>query len=656
MILALAGCFEGSETATTNSSVTPSAPTSLNATAGATQIDLTWTAPTTGSGTITYNILRGTSSGTETALANGVSSTVYTDSSASFGTTYYYYVVATNSVTTSVPSNEVSASPTGVTPSAPLAVIATAGAAQIDLAWSVPSIGSGTITYNILRGTSPGSETSLATGVSGLVYTDSSASYGTTYYYVITATGNGGTSPTSSEVSATPTGTTAYYAFGSKQLNVVTGVTATASTASNCLTSPSTTAGIVAGQWVSSGNWSLAANTKVVAVPGTCAAGQIQLSINPTASQSDTFSFYTAQITGYSLNNTTHVMTALSSSPFAATKPLHGLQTSTNGKFLYGIASLGSGSSIEVYGVTPSTGALTALTAKNVNMPTFDGLSSSKLVRINGSDYLYFANYGTSEVSGYSINSTDGTLTIVPGSPFFIDGILSASYPAPAFGSTVGDGSRYACGPSEINSATGHFLYVACGNWGNVGGEALAGFSINQSTGALTKLTGSPWASSFGGGANGVAATPDGNYVHLFNGGNGGWGPSGIDSYHLDSSGIPTIVNTLGTPTTFTGSDPASFFGVIDPSGLFAYIFAVQSSLITILPLTSGLPAAAATSVSANNWGIVKMDVDALFFGENGPDLYIFSRNSSTGALTAFTGSPVTAAATWDFAFSTVIY
>ena len=73
-------------------------------------ITLTWTAPTTGGSPATYNILRGTAAGAETALASvPATQLTYVDTTGVGGTTYFYVVNAQNSAGTSPPSNEVSA-------------------------------------------------------------------------------------------------------------------------------------------------------------------------------------------------------------------------------------------------------------------------------------------------------------------------------------------------------------------------------------------------------------------------------------------------------------------------------------------------------------------------------------------------------------------
>jgi fibronectin type 3 domain-containing protein len=178
------------------------APTGLTATAGNGQVGLAWTAS---SGAASYNVYRGTSAGGEsgTAIATGVTSTSYTDSTVVNGTTYYYKVAAVNTGGTSGMSNEASAQPHVVPPVAPANPSASAGFGSVGITWSASQ---GATSYIIYRGTTAGGEgsTAYATGISGTSYTDTNVSAGTTYYYKIVAVDSAGDSPDSSEVSATP--------------------------------------------------------------------------------------------------------------------------------------------------------------------------------------------------------------------------------------------------------------------------------------------------------------------------------------------------------------------------------------------------------------------------------------------------------------------
>lgn len=86
----------------------PAAPTNLAATAGDAQIVLTWTGST---GASSYNLYRGTSTGTETLYKSGLTAAGFSDTGLSNGTAYFYQVAAVNSVGASANSGEVSATP-----------------------------------------------------------------------------------------------------------------------------------------------------------------------------------------------------------------------------------------------------------------------------------------------------------------------------------------------------------------------------------------------------------------------------------------------------------------------------------------------------------------------------------------------------------------
>ncbi|HKL20267.1 MAG TPA: putative Ig domain-containing protein, partial [Tichowtungia sp.] len=110
----------------------PAAPANPNATAGNSSVTLDWEDNTEGdlSG---YSVYRSTTSGSYgTALASGVSSSDYVDSTAVNGTTYYYVITAEDAVgNESAQSAEVSAMPSDVAdttpPAAPAGLAAGAG-------------------------------------------------------------------------------------------------------------------------------------------------------------------------------------------------------------------------------------------------------------------------------------------------------------------------------------------------------------------------------------------------------------------------------------------------------------------------------------------------------------------------------------------------
>jgi fibronectin type 3 domain-containing protein len=95
----------------------------------------------------------------------------------------------------------------GTAPSTPTGLTATAGNAQVSLAWSAAS---GATSYNVYRSTSAGGEgtTAYKTGLTSASFTDTGLTNGTTYYYKVAAVNSSSMSAQSAEASATPTGGT----------------------------------------------------------------------------------------------------------------------------------------------------------------------------------------------------------------------------------------------------------------------------------------------------------------------------------------------------------------------------------------------------------------------------------------------------------------
>ena len=85
--------------------------------------------------------------------------------------------------------------------SAPTGLIAVAGNAQVALSWNASS---GATSYGVYRSTVTGGPYTFVNTTAAVSYTDANLSNNLSYFYVVNATGTGGTSGYSSQVSATP--------------------------------------------------------------------------------------------------------------------------------------------------------------------------------------------------------------------------------------------------------------------------------------------------------------------------------------------------------------------------------------------------------------------------------------------------------------------
>jgi len=177
----------------------PAVPTGLAATPANAQVNLTWNAS---SGATGYYVKRSTTSGAEAQIA-AVSTTSYSDNNVTNGTKYYYVVSAYNSYGQSANSAEVNATPMApaTPPAAPTGLTATAGNAQVTLAWSASG---GATSYHVKRSTTNGSGYTQVSAPTMTGYLDTGLTNGTIYYYVVSALNVAGESANSSQASATP--------------------------------------------------------------------------------------------------------------------------------------------------------------------------------------------------------------------------------------------------------------------------------------------------------------------------------------------------------------------------------------------------------------------------------------------------------------------
>ena len=182
------------------------APTALTATASGSYVSLSWTAPSSngGSAITSYSIYRGTAAGSESTSPVGTSTTLaYTDSTIVVGTTYYYVVKATNSIGTSLASNEASYK-VGSLPSPPTNLLASQSLGKVTISWAAPSSsGSSAITgYLVYRGISTvlTDQVQIAS-VTSTSYQDTTVTIGTTYYYTVKAVNSVGSSASSASLS-----------------------------------------------------------------------------------------------------------------------------------------------------------------------------------------------------------------------------------------------------------------------------------------------------------------------------------------------------------------------------------------------------------------------------------------------------------------------
>ena len=186
----------------------PSAPLVVTAMSGNSSVVLKWYQPSDDGGfpILNYSIFAGPSPSAMTLLATTGNVSSYNASGLTNGRVYWFTVAAENAIGRGANATATSATPISV-PSAPGSISATAGNGLVVLTWKIPASdgGSAITNYYIYAGTSPGTETLLATVRNVLTDTITGLTNGQAYYFEVSAVNGVGEGAKSSEISATPT-------------------------------------------------------------------------------------------------------------------------------------------------------------------------------------------------------------------------------------------------------------------------------------------------------------------------------------------------------------------------------------------------------------------------------------------------------------------
>jgi len=241
------------------------------------------------------------------------------------------------------------------------------------------------------------------------------------------------------------------------------------------------------------------------------------------------------QVAVFSVNQGTGALTPVTGSPFdtggdwAFAAKLH-----PSGKFLY--VSNYNSDDISVF----SVGSDGKLTPVGTPVPLVDGDTPNQIIMDPQGRFLYVSHYccDTGTMDGFSINSTTGALTPIPGGPF-----------------DACDGLECRGGMVDFS---GRFLITGV-TWDS----EVSVLSIAQS-GALTHVSGSPFPS--GSGPFTAIEVPSGGktYVAVNN-----IYDANVSVYDFNTS-TGSLAEISGSPFTFNSWQWLHFI-TIDPSGKFGY-------------------------------------------------------------------------------------
>src|SRR5580704_7934413 len=216
------------------------------------------------------------------------------------------------------------------------------------------------------------------------------------------------------------------------------------------------------------------------------------------------------------------------------------LSTPLNGPDANGSQTFGTLAPNSAYNITvktqPTTPSQTCVVANGMGMSgTSDVTNIAVTCTTNPPRFLYVANRGSGDVSGYTIDPAAGTLTPIAGSPFMAGGNPIAIAVDP----------------------TGAYAYVV-----NQLSANISAFTINRTTGALTAAGAAPIGT--GSSPTSVAIDPSSSYVYVTGGGSGG-----TVSAYVITAGTGVLTAVTGSLTA-AGRLPSA--ATVDPLGENLYV------------------------------------------------------------------------------------
>jgi 6-phosphogluconolactonase (cycloisomerase 2 family) len=235
------------------------------------------------------------------------------------------------------------------------------------------------------------------------------------------------------------------------------------------------------------------------------------------------------------------------------------LALDAKGRFAY--AGSQPGRAIYTFEIAPATGALQAVGEPMLVGEAPDGSAPAYIAADPSGRFVYVTLAGEPGIHGYRVNQDSGALTELEDSPFAESGLPEGDL---LFGGAI------AFKPS------GDFLYTV--------GGALNAFAIDDATGALALVDGSPFTLDVQSDPNApnIAVDPRGKYVYVSH----FLGNNHVSGFVIDDAS-GKLEPVPGSPVTAL----APYSIAIDPSGQFLFVGedAPQTSVLSLSRLDGSL-------------------------------------------------------------------
>jgi 6-phosphogluconolactonase (cycloisomerase 2 family) len=315
----------------------------------------------------------------------------------------------------------------------------------------------------------------------------------------------------------------------------------------------------------------------------------------------------TGFISAYSINSASGALALVPGSPYSLSAPTS-IAVNTAGTFAYGVDD----SYIPIYSINPTSGALALV---GYPQGAFDAYV---LVFHPSGRFAYASNW--SSVFGFSVDSSTGALTPLPGTPF----------------ATAGANSQFlAVDPS------GKFLYAL-----NVASFNISVLRIDQSSGVAMAVAGSPFACSHELLLNSIVTHPAGGFLYVSDSG------GEVSTFSVDSS-TGTLTQIAGSPFQITGTITSMSF---NPSGSYLYMAGGDVFGFSVDPLNGTFTSIPGSPFTSDGATAITVDPEGEFVyaaSRSASTISGFVIEPSTGALQPVAGSPFPTATAPDWITAT---
>jgi 6-phosphogluconolactonase (cycloisomerase 2 family) len=280
------------------------------------------------------------------------------------------------------------------------------------------------------------------------------------------------------------------------------------------------------------------------------------------------------------------------------------------------VSNAGS-SNVSGFIVNSGTGFLTPASV----LPFAAGTTPQTLTLEPFEKFAFVADFGADTVSVYSVNTTTGILTPVPGAPF---SVAPGSQPQQATVVTIG--------------AAVQFVYLA-----NAATSNVSGFFLNTTNGFLTAAPGSPFA--VGAAPQSVVADSLGQFVYVSNS-----GAASVSAFSVNQTnggllntviGAPFAAGTTPKPVTLHPTKPFAYVANAGSSNISAYSVNSVTGVLSTIP-NPGPPVSNffSAGISPQQVTIDPTGKFALVANAGSSNVSVYAIDQAIGSLTQVAGSP----------------